>query len=113
MTWPCFSAFRARAGHLPSGDMGSTTCWPTGQGNEIAADDLVSGPVVGLCPSRVIEDRGPKKEKGRRDDAQRLFPSAGCSRGGDQTTTRTLEAWAPLGPCVTSNSTFWFSSRLR
>src|SRR3954451_18888612 len=24
---------------------------------------------------------------------------------------RTFSAWGPLGPCVTSNSTFWFSSR--
>ena len=27
MTWPCFSAFRARVGRRPSGDLSSTTCW--------------------------------------------------------------------------------------
>jgi hypothetical protein len=32
---------------------------------------------------------------------------------GDQTITRTLEAWGPFWPWLTSNSTFWFSSRLR
>src|SRR5205823_4139127 len=36
-----------------------------------------------------------------------------ASRGSLQPTGRTFAACGPFWPCVTSNSTFWFSSRLR
>src|SRR6266508_1396658 len=56
---------------------------------------------------RVFEDLD--LEMRRAAAAMRSGPFWGLTEG-DQTITRTLEAWAPFWPWVTSNSTFWFSS---
>src|SRR6266508_5982263 len=53
-------------------------------------------------------------------DNRKRQRAAALSRGGPPpwfgscyATGRTFDAWGPFGPSVTSNSTFWFSSRLR